>query len=85
MARNIQPATPDQAICLDNALAAMRKAREWMKAANCPKALEALDSALKSAEGAKRHMGHRVRRTEEAAALENRVRARWGLGGGNDA
>lgn len=67
MARNIQPATPDQAICLENAISYMKKAREWMAAANCPKAKEALDAALKSADGAKRHMGHRLRRMKAEA------------------
>lgn len=61
--RTIKPATRDNAVCLGNAIEAMKKARHWMRAAECPKALEALQEALKSAEGAKRHMQHRLNRT----------------------
>ncbi len=60
--RTIKPATQDNAIQLGNAIAKMKEARAWMKGADSPKALEALQSALKSAEGAKRHMQHRLSR-----------------------
>jgi hypothetical protein len=34
--------------------------------ADCPKAMEEVQAAIKSAEGAQRHMRHRRRRTEES-------------------
>jgi hypothetical protein len=64
--RTIKPANQDNAIQLDNAIAMMKKARTWMKGADSPKAMEALQAALKSAEGAKRHMRHRLNRTAAA-------------------
>jgi hypothetical protein len=70
MPRSIKPATNDNAICLANAIKALKGAREWMQAADCPKAMEALRDALKSAEGAQRHMRHRLRRTDEMEATE---------------
>ncbi|WP_157113137.1 hypothetical protein [Bradyrhizobium embrapense] len=60
--RTIKPATRDNAIQLNNAIALMKKARGWLRGADSPKALEALQAALKSAEGAKRHMQHRLNR-----------------------
>ncbi|WP_454629575.1 hypothetical protein [Bradyrhizobium cenepequi] len=60
--RTIKPATRDNAIQLDNAITHLKKARAWMRGADSPKALEALQSALKSSEGAKRHMQHRLNR-----------------------
>jgi len=68
MTRDIRPATDDQAIHLANAIKLLRKARGWLTAADCPKAMEALQAAIKSAEGAQRHMRHRRRRTEEAVS-----------------
>ena len=68
MTRDIRPATDDQAIHPANAIKLLKKARGWMTAADCPRAMEALQAALKSAEGAQRHMRHRRRRTEESTS-----------------
>lgn len=56
----LKPATPDNAIQLDNALAALRKSLVWCKGADCPQTANAIRRAIKSAEGAKRHMYRRV-------------------------
>jgi hypothetical protein len=63
--RQIKPATQRDAAALAIALVLMRKARTELEAADCPKALAAIRNALKSAEGAQRHMLHRLRRTEK--------------------
>jgi len=68
MTRDMRPATNDQAVHLANALELLRKARGWLTAADCPKAMGALQAAIKSAEGAQRHMRHRRRRTDEAVS-----------------
>lgn len=63
MAKRIEPATwGDRALVLD-AIRALRHARERMKAARCPKAAEAIRIALKSAEGAERHVQRRAHET----------------------
>ena len=63
MARQIAPATQDQANHLEAALDYLRKARPWLRGARCPKTLAKLESTIKSAEGARRHMSHRIRRS----------------------
>jgi predicted nucleic acid-binding Zn-ribbon protein len=54
--RRRRPATHRQAIALEIAIARLRDARDQLKHAACPKALRRVRSALKSAEGARRHM-----------------------------
>ncbi len=58
--RNLRPATTDQAANLLNALEAMRTARRLIGKADCPQSKKRLDAALKSAEGALRHMRRRL-------------------------
>lgn len=61
--RPIRPATRDDLDALQAALDHLRHARNALRAAGCPQALAKVRHALKSAEGAERHMHHRLRRT----------------------
>jgi hypothetical protein len=69
MSREIRAATPAQAEALQGALEHLRKAWPLLRAADCPKALERLESTIKSADGAERHMRHRLRRWQEESRL----------------
>lgn len=64
MARTIKPATWDQAANVEMALADLRSARARLKAADCPQAARKVRSALKSADGALRHVRHRLQRSK---------------------
>jgi len=61
--REIRPATPEGRLALAYALKSLRDARDWLRKADCPKAMEAVQAAIKSTEGAERHMAHRLART----------------------
>ena len=61
--RVIRPAKRDNLICLENAINRVRDARGWARSADCPRATEAIRRALKSLDGAKRHMHHRLARS----------------------
>jgi hypothetical protein len=63
----IKPATPRQHRRLKDAIEYLREARKCLADAECPLSLKKVRSALKSAEGAERHMRHRRRRTMEGA------------------
>jgi hypothetical protein len=65
VSRKMQPATEDDAIMIGNAIKAMRDARYWLRAAGAVKTLERLQATMRSADGARRHVGHRIRRTAE--------------------
>jgi len=65
MTRTIKPATPQQEIYLVMAINLLRTAMDHAQKADAPRAVAAIRRALKSAEGAQRHMRHRRRRTEE--------------------
>lgn len=54
--RTLRPATPRQHGRLKDAIAYLREARKCVADADCPSTLKKLRSALKSAEGAERHM-----------------------------
>lgn len=56
----LRPATHDNAIQLENAIAKLRAALNLAKGADCPRTSMAIRKALKSAEGARRHMYRRV-------------------------
>lgn len=56
----IKPANELHAHCLQNAIDALIIARAQLHVAQCPKALDAVRRALKSAEGAQRHMLRRL-------------------------
>lgn len=58
--RRVRPATNRQAIALDLAIARLQDARAEALAADCPATVRKIRAALKSAEGAKRHMARRL-------------------------
>ncbi len=58
--RKVRSATPRQSIDLDVVVARLRDARDYANRADCPATLKKIRSALKSAEGAQRHMARRL-------------------------
>ncbi len=60
--RTIRPATAIGLAQVGSALACLHKARRLLRDADCPRAVLAISIALKSVEGAQRHMRHRVAR-----------------------
>jgi hypothetical protein len=58
--RRIRPATERQSIDLQIVVARLKDARDYAKRADCSGSLKKIRSALKSAEGAQRHMIHRL-------------------------
>jgi predicted nucleic acid-binding Zn-ribbon protein len=56
---SLQPGVPRTEIELYIALELLRNARERVRAANCPRTLQKIRSAIKSAEGAARHLRRR--------------------------
>lgn len=67
MSSRLRTATEEHSAFLNHAVLHLRKARDCMAAADCPLAMKAIRHALKSAEGAQRHMSHRLRQTKERA------------------
>jgi hypothetical protein len=61
--RAIKPAATLDRIAIDEAIQAMREARRLLRAAGAMRAWKAAARALKSAEGARRHVRHRLRRS----------------------
>lgn len=59
------PATQEEMVSL--AISKLREARDLLTAADAPRALERVRSALKSAEGAERNAGYRRIRSDRAA------------------
>lgn len=59
----IQPATPHERDSLDNAIRYLKSARDQATDAGCPKVATKIKSALKSADGARRHMERRLMHT----------------------
>lgn len=59
-ARKVRPASQRQAVDLMVVLERLRDARDHAKRADCPSTLRRIRSALKSAEGAQRHMARRL-------------------------
>lgn len=59
MARALKPADNSQAASLDAAVNMLRAARDELARADCPRSLARVRAALKSAEGARRHMQRR--------------------------
>lgn len=66
MPRQLRPATADQRARVTAVLIRLRAAREDAKAAGCPQLLDAIRHALKSADGARRHVQRRRNATLEA-------------------
>jgi len=60
MAKKLEPATWSDYSRVGEALTALRHARDVMKQVKCPKAAEAIRLAIKSAEGAERHVARRA-------------------------
>lgn len=56
----LRPATDTQAAHIDWAIERLRMAVADLKVADCPKTLAKVRAALKSAEGAQRHMRRRI-------------------------
>ena len=65
MTRPIKPATQDDVAKVARAVLLICEARDLLREAGSNKAADKAQSALKSAEGAKRHVEHRFRRTAE--------------------
>lgn len=66
--RKIQPANALHSSALHHGLIHLQRARHFLKIAECPVAARAVTRAIKSAEGAERHMRHRLRVTAETLA-----------------
>jgi hypothetical protein len=49
-----------QCHCLSDAIELLRQARDRAEEADCPQLAKAIRRALKSADGASRHMSHRM-------------------------
>ncbi len=60
--RTIRPATPADFTKVDVALGYLHAARKLLKEADCPQALDKVRLAIKSAEGARRHVSTRLNR-----------------------
>lgn len=71
MARKLQPATADDVTSVLDALANLRSARDRLAKAGATSALEAVRSAIKSTEGALRHVQRRYRETLDAQRRED--------------
>lgn len=56
----LRPATPTDRIALDNAITHLKIARNDAAQSGCPKVANKIKTALKSADGAKRHMERRL-------------------------
>lgn len=61
--RAITPATPADRDAIVRACALLREARDLLRRAGAARAHEAVVHGLKSAEGAGRHVAHRLRRS----------------------
>ena len=64
--RRIAPATAADVAAIDHALERLREARNLLREARAGVAARAAQRALKSAEGAARHVRHRAARTGAA-------------------
>lgn len=62
--RLIQPAAEADAETIASAIAALREARRLLRDAKARMAAKAVARALKSAEGAARHVRHRIARSK---------------------
>jgi hypothetical protein len=60
MARGIRPARPDDGTHLEQVVLCLRIARHHARLAGCPATLRKIQTAIKSAEGAKRHLLRRL-------------------------
>ena len=60
MARTLRSATLETGLHLENMMLCLQAARRHARAAGCPATLRKIRSALKSAEGARRHLARRI-------------------------
>lgn len=58
----IRPAGPSTRDNIETAISHLQRARRALREADCPKALEKVQSALASTQGALRHADHRIAR-----------------------
>lgn len=78
MTRKLKPATPRQRQRLKEALLFLVEARKCVVDADCPATLRKVRSALKSAEGAARHMDRRVAARKTArVCLASEIPGAW--------
>jgi hypothetical protein len=70
--RTIRPATKRDAEAIQAATGKLREARDRLRLAGAPRAAQAAARALKSADGAGRHVAHRIRRSPAETKLHNR-------------
>ncbi|QNE07802.1 hypothetical protein [Croceicoccus marinus] len=61
--RQIRPASAEESDAADAVIVALRTARDLARKAGSPRTLDRIRQALKSAEGAKRHVAHRRTRS----------------------
>ncbi|MDO7837605.1 hypothetical protein Q4610_21465 [Sphingobium sp. HBC34] len=62
----IRPATEQDATAILTSIDCLREARNLLRQAGASKAARAVATAMKSAQGAERHVRHRIRRTQHA-------------------
>jgi hypothetical protein len=60
MANPLRPATARDQLELQAALELLKNARDRVRCLHCPRTLKKIRSAIKSAEGAQRHLRHRL-------------------------
>ncbi len=65
MTRKIRPATIVEVGYVSSARCSLQEALQYLKLADCPQAAKAVRHALKSADGAYRHVWRRKRATAE--------------------
>lgn len=70
----MQPATDSDVATIDGALSDLRSARTRLVEAKATKAAGAVRRAIKSAEGARRHVEHRLARTETRDRIKESAR-----------
>lgn len=62
--RSIKPAAPADRVAVRTAIDHLRCARHLLASSGAPRAAAAVRKALRSAEGAARHIDHRIRRSQ---------------------
>jgi len=69
MARAMRPAMPEDNVHVEQVVLCLRVARHHARLAGCPATLSKLQSAIKSADGAKRHLARRLASSAAPVAL----------------
>jgi hypothetical protein len=68
--RALQPATPEDAAHVEQVVLCLRVARHHARLAGCTATLSKIRRALKSAEGARRHVARRIEWAANGAVAE---------------